>query len=86
MSLLANDGADDWKHLYDKLKEHENNVENITHIEKLFEIFNVTRNIEWSSNLYIEKYMIENIDKDTFTNNFVSKNTRENCFLWAFEY
>jgi len=41
MSLLANDEVDDWKHLSEKLIEHDNSVEHIINIEKLLEIFNV---------------------------------------------
>lgn len=36
--------------------------------------------------LYIEKDTIKHIDVDTTTSNYASRNTRENCFVRAFQY
>jgi len=86
VSPLTNDGVNDWKHLSDKLKEHENNVEHITNIEKLREISMLQKILNDLTILYIEKYRIKFIDVNTIASNLVSRNTRENCFVRPFKY
>ena len=37
-SFLANDGLNDWKHLSERLKQHENNIEHMTNMNTWIEL------------------------------------------------
>ncbi|XP_042387582.1 zinc finger MYM-type protein 1-like [Zingiber officinale] len=59
-SNLAREGVNDWKHLCDKLKQHENSVEHLTNLRAFVEL-----QMRLKKTLTIDKEIQEQIKKDT---------------------
>ena len=58
-SFLANDGLNDWKHLSERLKQHENDIEHMTNINTWNEL-----RVRFKNNQTIDEDLRQGISKE----------------------